>query len=71
MTRLRPDGYETAEQLAGDLGVNARSLRQILREEELVPGHEEADGTPYQMTLKVAERIARHQRVGGLPHHGP
>jgi hypothetical protein len=67
MAGLDPQGYESAEQLARDLRVNARSLRAILRKHSLVPGHEEPDGTLYVMTREVAERVAKNSHVMALP----
>lgn len=64
-----PDGYESAEQLARVLGVNGRSLRAILREFKLVPGHEEPDGSRYRIVREVAEQVARDPHVAALPRH--
>ena len=71
MRRLNPDGYESAERLARDLGVNGRSLRSILRGYQLVPGHEEPDGSRYQMDADTAAQIARYPRVAALPRRSP
>jgi hypothetical protein len=67
--RLKRDGYKCAEDLARDLRVNGRSLRAILRAYELVPGHEVADGSMYEMSARLAEDIARDPRVAALPCH--
>ena len=69
MERLKRDGYESAEDLARDLRVNGRSLRAILRAYKLVPDHEVADGSRYEMSARVAADIAQDPRVAALPRH--
>lgn len=67
--RLKRDGYECAEDLARDIRVNGRSLRAILRVYKLVPGHEVADGSRYEMSGRVAADVAQDPQVASLPRH--
>ncbi len=69
MNRLNPNGYEWAEELARDLRINGRSLRALLRAYELVAGHEDADGSRYELSALVAADVARDPRVAALPRY--
>lgn len=55
----------TAEELAAKLGVDGRSLRALIRDHDLVPGH--AKNAHYRIYPDVETEIAAHQAVQGLP----
>ena len=57
----------SAEELARQLRVNAKSLRALLRLHDLVPGH--VKHTEYRIYRATEKAIWRHEDVQTLPRH--
>jgi hypothetical protein len=60
-------GITKAPELARELRVDPKQLRQAIRDHGLVPGHEH--GKHYRLDRDDVVRIRSHPAVRGLPRH--